>query len=88
MPWWTQRSEPLPPMPTLADYVDPPIYLVIECRHCPRRGRMRTDRLLARYGPVHLPHLLHLVAADCPKMIAGRYYDWCGVIYAPESRGL
>jgi hypothetical protein len=43
-----------------------------------RHGRIPTDRLLAEYGSaMPMPDLRRIIAADCPRMIAGRVHDVC-----------
>jgi hypothetical protein len=55
---------------------------------CKRRGRLRTDRLLAAHGSgLPMPDLRCIIAADCPRMIAGHVHDVCGV-YFPGLVGL
>ena len=72
----------MPACHTMADLARRQRWLVIVCDRCPRRGRLRTDRLLARYGPdVAGPVLLDLIAADCPRQITRAWYDRCGVKY-------
>ena len=54
--------------------------LTVACNRCERVGRLRTDRLLAEHGPgLPMPTLCGIVAADCPRMIAGQIHDVCGV---------
>jgi hypothetical protein len=54
--------------------------LEVSCNRCDRRGRLHTDRLIAEHGPdMPIPELRRLIAADCPRMIAGRMHDVCGV---------
>ena len=54
--------------------------LTVACNRCERAGRLRTDRLLAEHGPgLPMPTLCGIVAADCPRMIAGLIHDPCGV---------
>ena len=54
--------------------------LTVACNRCERAGRLRTDRLLAEHGPaLPMPRLRQIVAADCPRMIAGHMHDVCGV---------
>lgn len=53
----------------------------LKCWKCERSGQYRKAALIDRYGSdVRLPDLLHMVAADCPKMDAlGN--DPCGAHY-------
>jgi hypothetical protein len=61
--------------------------LEVSCNRCDRRGRMHTDRLIAEHGPdMPIPQLRRLIAADCPRMIAGRMHDVCGVRFPGLSR--
>jgi hypothetical protein len=49
-------------------------------------GQYRKGALVARYGPdVSTVDLRLLLAADCPKVIANRSTDHCGVVY-PDLR--
>lgn len=58
----------------------------VACNRCPRRGRVNVARLLAELGPDFPgPELWPIIAADCPKMVAGnKYHDRCGVHF-PQS---
>ena len=39
--------------------------LEVACNRCDRRGRLRTDRLLAEHGPgLPMPELRRILAAD------------------------
>src|ERR1700676_5592204 len=41
----------------------------IACKACPRRGRLRTERLVLDHGPaMPMPALLQLLAGDCPRL--------------------
>jgi hypothetical protein len=54
--------------------------LEVACNRCHRRGRMHTPKLLAEHGPsLPMPDLRRIIAADCPRMIAGHVHDVCGV---------
>jgi hypothetical protein len=54
--------------------------LDIACNRCDRRGRLRTDRLLAAHGPgLPMPALRRIVAVDCARMQAAQIHDVCGV---------
>jgi hypothetical protein len=58
--------------------------LVVSCARCGREGRFRTARLIREHGAgVGIPRLLELLAADCPRMIADKVHDPCGV-HCPE----
>ena len=54
--------------------------LEVSCNRCPRRGRLSIARLLAEHGPaLPGPELRRIIAHDCPRMIAGKIPDVCGV---------
>jgi hypothetical protein len=54
--------------------------LDVACNRCDRLGRLRTARLVLEHGAdLPLPELRHVVAADCPRLVAGRLHDVCGV---------
>jgi len=54
--------------------------LDVSCNRCDRLGRLHTARLVLEHGAdLPLPELRHVVAADCPRMAAGRLHDVCGV---------
>jgi hypothetical protein len=54
--------------------------LEVACNRCDRRGRLHTFRLLAEHGPdLPMPDLRRIIAADCPRMLAGHVHDVCGV---------
>jgi hypothetical protein len=60
--------------------------LDVACNRCDRRGRPRMDRLLAEHGPaMPMPELRLVIAANCPRMIAGQMHDVCGGHF-PGSR--
>jgi hypothetical protein len=45
-----------------------------------RRSRLNTARLIAEHGEQFpVPALRQIIAADCPRMIAGKTSDPCGV---------
>ena len=53
--------------------------LEVAYNRCDRRGRLRVDRLLAEHGPaLPMSELRRIIAADCPRMIAGHTHDVCG----------
>jgi hypothetical protein len=61
--------------------------LEVSCNRCDRRGRLNVDRLIAEHGQqLPVPELRHLVASDCPRMMAGHLHDVCGVHF-PGLRG-
>lgn len=54
--------------------------LVVDCRRCPRKGRYRLDKLIARYGldePVAT--FVDSLTADCPHKMKpnASIYDRC-----------
>lgn len=54
--------------------------LHVSCNRCDRLGRHRTARLMLQHGAdLPLTRLRHIIAADCPRMVAGRLHDVCGV---------
>jgi hypothetical protein len=59
----------------------------VSCNRCERRGRLSIARLLAEHGP-ELPgtELRRIIAADCPRMIAGKIPDVCGIDFPQISR--
>jgi hypothetical protein len=61
--------------------------LEVSCNRCDRRGRLRTDRLLAAHGPtMPIPTLRRIIAADCPKMQAEKIHDVCGIHFPDLSK--
>jgi hypothetical protein len=62
------------------------LMLAVSCNRCGRRGRLCTDRLLARRGSdLPISTLLRAVVADCPRMIAGQVHDGCEMHFAGWS---
>ena len=60
---------------------------LLACTECDRRGQYRKSALIERFGPdFHMVALRLILAADCPKVIANRVMDLCGVIY-PDRIG-
>jgi hypothetical protein len=60
--------------------------LEVACRRCERRRRLRVARLIERLGAdMRLPELRYILASDCPRVIADRVYDRCGIHY-PQLR--
>jgi hypothetical protein len=52
----------------------------VACRACPRRGVLRTDKLLVEHGrAMTMPTLLQLLAGDCPKAASLNLYERCDV---------
>jgi hypothetical protein len=92
MPWLSLpegRSETVESLGvvTLGQVVARLPVLDVACNRCDRRGRLHTHRLIAEHGPdVPIPELRRLIAADCPRMIAGRMHDVCGVRFPGLSR--
>ena len=62
---------------SLAEY--PAALVRLKCSKCGRSGQYRKAKLIEKYGrDIPLPELLHMIAADCPKMDAlGN--DPCGI---------
>jgi hypothetical protein len=72
---------------TLGEVASKLSMLTVACNRCERRGRLSTARLLAEHGSaMPMPTLRHLIAADCPRVLAGRIYDLCGVHYPQLSK--
>jgi hypothetical protein len=69
----------------LADY---PFDLVrLACEKCPRKGQYLKSSLMRRFGPdQNMVELRLILAADCPKVIANKTTDLCGVYY-PDRIG-
>ena len=56
--------------------------LEVRCGHCPRRGRLRIDKLIDEHGrDMSLPDLRTILAADCEHRTAARRKDRCQVFY-------
>ena len=54
--------------------------LDVSCNRCDRRGRLSVARLLAEHGhALPGPELRRIIAHDCPRMIAGKIPDVCGI---------
>lgn len=76
----TRNSAPPSGVVTLGQVARRLAVLEVSCNRCDRRGRLRIDRLMAEHGPgLPMPELCRIVAADCPRMIAGQMHDACGV---------
>jgi hypothetical protein len=61
--------------------------LDVACNRCDRRGRLRTDRLLAEHGAgMPIPALLRIIAGNCPRQGTERVYDLCGIHLPDLSR--
>jgi hypothetical protein len=72
---------------TLGAIADRRRLLVVACNRCPRRGRLATARLLAEHGAdLPGPTLRRILAADCPRMIANKLHDPCGVHFPDLAR--
>lgn len=60
----------------------------IRCNFCPRVGKASIARLLTEHGPdLPIPTLLRLLSADCPRRLAARIAEPCGV-HLPELSDL
>ncbi len=58
----------------------------VSCNRCERRGRLSIARLLAEHGPEQPgTELRQIIAFDCPRMIAGKIPDVCGVHFPQMS---
>jgi len=63
-------------------------YLVIACRACPRRGRLRTARLLREHGPeAPMPAVMRAIVGDCPRLDASDINQRCDA-HCPEMSTL
>jgi hypothetical protein len=63
-------------------------FLVIACRACPRRGRLRTARLLHEHGPeAPMPAVMRAIVGDCPRLNARDVYGRCDA-HCPELPSL
>jgi hypothetical protein len=52
----------------------------ISCNFCPLRGKASVGRLMKEHGPdMPIPDLLRLMSADCPRRLAARIAEPCGV---------
>ena len=61
--------------------------LEVACNRCNRRGRLNVDRPVAEHGPqLPVQELRQIIAADCPRMIEGKYSDPCEVHF-PKLAG-
>jgi hypothetical protein len=57
-----------------------PAMIPVACNRCDRRGKLRTSRLLSEHGPdLPVPELRRILAAACPRMIAGEMHGVCGI---------
>jgi hypothetical protein len=60
---------------TLSDLREP--RLTLTCEPCGRRGIYSVERLYDKHGDAHLPDLLNLLSAACPKRMANSMTDRC-----------
>ena len=52
----------------------------VACNRCDRRGRLNVARLVEEHGAACPgPDLLRHLSADCPKRIASKLHDVCGI---------
>jgi hypothetical protein len=59
-------------------------FLVIACRACPWRGRLRTARLVREHGPeAPMPAVMRSIIGDCPRLHATDIYGRCDA-HCPE----
>jgi hypothetical protein len=55
----------------------------------PRRGQYRKTTLIERYGPdQNIVDLRMILATDCPRVIADKPSDRCGVVYSDLARSV
>ena len=58
----------------------------LACEKCPRKGQYLKSSLIRYFGPdQNMVDLRLVLAADCPKAIANKITDLCGVVY-PDLR--
>ena len=58
----------------------------LACEKCPRKGQYLKSSLMRRFGPdQNMVELRLILAGACPKVIANKITDLCGVIY-PDLR--
>jgi hypothetical protein len=74
---------------TLSDLREP--RLTLACEPCGRRGVYSVERLYDKHGDAHLPDLLNLLSAACPKRMANSMTDRCKAMFewpngAPTAR--
>jgi hypothetical protein len=64
----------------LADY---PFDMVrLACQKCPCKGQYLKSSLMRRFGADQtMVDLRKILAGDCPKVVADKFTDLCGVIY-------
>jgi hypothetical protein len=56
----------------------------VSCNFCERRGKANINRLIRENGlEMPIPTLLRMLSADCPRRLAGRIAEPCGV-HLPE----
>jgi hypothetical protein len=56
----------------------------IACNFCPRHGKASVGRLMQEHGPdMPVPELLRMFSHDCPRRLAARISEPCGV-HLPE----
>jgi hypothetical protein len=56
----------------------------ISCNFCPRHGKASVTRPMHEHGPdLPIPDLLRMLSHDCPRRLAARVAEPCGV-YLPE----
>ena len=59
----------------------------LACTKCERSGQYRKAALIERFGPdQNMVNLRLELAAGCPKIVANKFMDLCGVIY-PDRIG-
>lgn len=62
--------------------------LEVACNRCQRHGQLSAGRLVAEHGAaLPISELRRILAADCPRMIAGHVDDVCGAHF-PQLSGL
>jgi hypothetical protein len=54
-------------------------WLIVACKRCPRRGRVKVSTLIQKYsGAAEMPAILRELASDCPNLDeATDHYNRC-----------
>ena len=56
----------------------------VACNLCPRQGKVSIIRLMQEHGPdMPVPDILRLLSHNCPRRLAARMNEPCGV-HLPE----
>ena len=72
---------------TLGDEAKRYRWIIVACRHCPRKGRYNSMRLVQRHGSnLNLIDWIRVISTDCPRRQGNeieRRYNPCGA-YCPH----